>query len=197
MQIFNALQIVKQLLRLKLTTAQVIVDATAGNGHDTLYLAEQSLPTAQVFAFDVQAEAVEQTKLRLQAAGLIHKAKVINANHNQLTAYVQEPIDIALFNLGYLPGTDHRVTTTSVTTLAAVQQTLRSLARQGILVLVVYPGHAEGKQEAETLAVYLPQLPSSTYTVSCWKMINHSERAPFVYIVEKVRSEVREGITSR
>src|SRR3954454_12453143 len=63
------------ILSERLRPGDLVVDATAGNGHDTLFLAERVLPGGRVFAFDVQTEAIDATRVRVAN----HKSK--NLNH--------------------------------------------------------------------------------------------------------------------
>ena len=46
------------------------VDATVGNGHDTLFLARRVAPRGRVFGFDIQPAALAGARRRLAAAGL-------------------------------------------------------------------------------------------------------------------------------
>ena len=61
----NSIQLAHCLLKYRLNEAKIIVDATAGNGNDTLFLAQNALNNAQIYAFDIQKEAIENTKALL------------------------------------------------------------------------------------------------------------------------------------
>jgi hypothetical protein len=100
---------------------------------------------------------------------------------------VAEDIDLAMFNLGYLPGEGHNVTTKVESTREALRQVLAKLSLNGVCVLVVYPGHEAGEQEAAMLEDYLSALVKQDYTVGCYRLLNHSRTAPYAYVVEKVR----------
>lgn len=183
--ISSAIQAAHHILQPCLKRALVLVDATAGNGSDTLFLAEHSLPEAKVYAFDVQAEALAQAKeLTLAYADKIH---FLLAGHQCVDEYIKDDIDAAIFNLGYLPGGDHQMTTRAETTLAAVEKFLQKLSLQGCLIIVAYPGHSEGAREKELLSAWLEQLPSRQFTAGCYQLINHKAGAPLCYIIEKVR----------
>lgn len=80
-----------------------IVDGTMGNGYDTEWLAGLAGKDGHVFGFDIQPEAVERTRTRLEAAGLLERATLICDGHQKLAEYVKEPLDAAVFNLGWLP----------------------------------------------------------------------------------------------
>ena len=181
----NAIEMAQLVLRRVLPEARILVDATAGNGNDTLFLAENSPQEAKIYAFDIQPRAIADTEKR--TAAYKDRIQYVLDSHERLGTVVHEPIDAIIFNLGYLPGGDHHVTTDAMSTLAAVQAAVEKLALHGVLVVVVYPGHPAGQAESEALAEYMPALPCGTFTVGCYRMVNHEEGAPFLYIVEKVR----------
>lgn len=181
----NVLNLVKQAILPALEQAMVIVDATAGNGNDTLFLAEHSSEQAKIYAFDIQQAALVHT--REKTAAYAARIEYVLRSHAELAAVVKEEIDVAMFNLGYLPGEEHDVTTKKESTRSAVEQVLNKLSLNGICIIVVYPGHEEGALEAVMLEDFLCSLPQKTYTVGCYRLINHSIKSPYAYIIEKVR----------
>lgn len=185
------------LLRDRLAAARVAVDATCGNGHDTLYLARYSPAAAVVWAFDIQQEALAAAAARLEADGLAAKVSLVGACHSHLGRYVSGPVDVAMFNLGYRPGGDHAVTTTTPTTLAALRQALDLLAAGGLVSVVAYPGHAAGREENAAVAEYLAALPAKEFSAVRWQALNQKGEPPVLYIVEKTGSGEHEGLTSR
>jgi len=54
MKLQRVLQYAQQLLKATVEEGDTVVDATAGNGHDTLFLAQLVGDSGQVYAFDVQ-----------------------------------------------------------------------------------------------------------------------------------------------
>ncbi|MBR1820121.1 MAG: methyltransferase domain-containing protein [Clostridia bacterium] len=127
------------------------VDATMGNGKDALWLCERVGPEGKVYAFDVQAEAVSRTRSLLEAAGVAERATLFNEGHQRMAALVPEPVDVVMFNLGWLPGAGHGVTTLTRTTLQAADAALSILKPEGLLTICVYPGHDEGARELAAL----------------------------------------------
>ena len=136
----------------------VAVDATMGNGNDTAFLAGLA---KKVYAFDVQEQALEKTCQRLLDLE-IENAELILDGHENLDRYVTEPIRAAIFNLGYLPGGDHHITTEAASTLKALQAVLDKLNVNGILVVVVYAGHPAGQEESEALESIWPDFPADS-----------------------------------
>lgn len=192
MKPLTAVKMAHTILQFKLETAERIIDATAGNGNDTLFLARYSLPNTVIQAFDIQPAALSKTRLLLETHGVLHKVNCILDSHANMLKYNNQPVDIIMFNLGYLPGAQHRLTTTTETTLAAVQAGMGLLAVGGIMTIAAYPGHQEGQRELEALHSYLEDLPQSDFTVGNWRMVNQINRPPVLYIIEKLRGDVNE-----
>ncbi len=162
-----------------------MIDATAGNGYDTLFLARLVGPTGHVYAFDVQAEALETTALKLREADLDPQTQLIHAGHENLAAHVSEPVQAILFNLGYLPGSDKSIITRPETTLAALQHGLTLLAPGGILTLVLYPGHKGGAPEASAVLHFCQNLDPTMIRAVRQDTLNAENSAPFTIGLER------------
>lgn len=188
LQVFSILNITRYLLVNKLKTATNIVDATAGNGRDTLFLAQNSSADATIWAFDIQEAALHKTKQLLIDHQLISKVQLILDSHIHIGRHITGSIDLAMFNLGYLPGASHEITTNYLSTIEAVQQVLDILNVGGVISIVAYPGHAEGCQENDALQRFFLELPANIFTVNQWQIINHVNSPPVFYLIEKVRS---------
>ncbi|PKM83992.1 MAG: SAM-dependent methyltransferase, partial [Firmicutes bacterium HGW-Firmicutes-13] len=92
------------------------VDATAGNGYDTVFLAKLVGEKGKVFSFDIQDQAIAKTKENLLKNELLDRVQLIQDGHENMTSYVNDRISAVMFNLGYLPGSDHQVVTKPQTT---------------------------------------------------------------------------------
>jgi hypothetical protein len=193
----KAVDVAHRLLADRLSTALVAVDATCGNGHDTLFLASRSPAEAAIWAFDIQPAALAVTADKLAAAGLAGKVRLIEACHSRLGEHIAGPIDVAILNLGYLPGGDHAATTLAATTLGALGQILERLVPGGLVAVVAYPGHPAGFAENEAVAEYLAALPPRQFAVASWQALGRLGRPPVLYIVEKAGSGEHESFTSR
>lgn len=144
-----------------------VVDATAGGGVDTLFLARLAGPGGRVFAFDVQAAALARTRRRLDEAAAagerLAEAELVLAGHERMAERI--PADLhgrvaaVMFNLGYLPGAEETVITLTETTLAALEAALALLRPGGVLTIVVYPGHAGGDAEAVAVVAWAAAVP--------------------------------------
>lgn len=189
MVVVNAVQMAHNFILDRLKTATLVIDATAGNGKDTLFLAKNSPPTTTIIAFDVQPQAIENTELLLKQHGYSHKVQLIVDSHDNLANYNNQPIDIAMFNLGYLPGGDHTLSTCPDTTIQAISQTLQLLTVGGLITVATYPGYEHGEREYQAVHQYLTGLKQQTFTVACWTMVNQTNSPPILYVIEKKRSE--------
>lgn len=182
----RATDMAQLLLRQRLKEGDIVVDATVGNGHDTLFLADQVGPSGQVIGFDVQKAALEYTAARLDERSHV---RLVHAGHEMLTAHLDDQtvkLAAVMFNLGYLPGADRTVMTGSETTLAAVQQALALLRVGGLITLVLYPGHAGGAEEARNVLAFAHDLEDG-FAVSRFQRINSRKPAPDLLVMERRR----------
>lgn len=162
------------------------VDATLGNGHDTLWLCGLVGETGHVYGFDVQAEAVERSRARLAEAGVENRAALILDGHQNMRSYVDaQSADVVMFNLGWLPGAAHGVTTQTATTLQAVNAALEVLKEEGLLTICVYPGHEEGAREREALLDWAKNLDEREYDTMLRCYLNQSGDPPLLIAVKK------------
>ncbi|XEQ93073.1 hypothetical protein SCACP_19250 [Sporomusa carbonis] len=189
MVIANAVTMAHRLIISKLANARLVVDATAGNGKDTLFLAENIPHDAAVWAFDIQQQAIIKSQELLKKHGLEHKVKFILASHATIMSYISQPIDVAMFNLGYLPGGNHSINTRPEVTVEAITQILYLLNIGGIVTIVAYPGYEQGRLECQAVRKYLGSLNQKLFAVACWAMVNQKNNPPVLYIIEKIRSE--------
>lgn len=136
-----------------------VIDATAGNGYDTLTLARLVGPKGRVFAFDIQSEAFQQTDHRLRTAGQQSQVSLINADHSKLRDYIpsnaHSKISLICFNLGYLPGGNHSLTTHPQSTIAALNAAASIIAPNGAISLIAYRGHIGAMAEYEAICSFI------------------------------------------
>lgn len=181
---FQLLDIAKFFLnQAKINTDGVLADFTMGNGHDTLYLCSL-VPNGIVYAFDIQEQALINTKARLDEAKVTANTLLVCDSHSNAKNYIDGEIDAGMFNLGYRPGGDKSIHTMHESTLVAVKDAVNMLKKGGILVISVYPGHKEGKTEGDMLLEMLSEYDKKLYSVACFHLVN-SPDAPFVIAIEK------------
>ncbi|WP_029743338.1 tRNA (mnm(5)s(2)U34)-methyltransferase [Streptococcus suis] len=166
-----------------LTPEDLAVDATMGNGHDTLFLAQRA---GKVVAFDIQEQALTTTAEKLEKAGLTN-AKLVLTGHENLDQYVEE-CKAAIFNLGYLPSADKSVITLPATTLQAIEKVLDRLVVGGRLAIMVYYGHEGGALEKDAVLDFISQLDQTVFTAMLYKPLNQVNTPPFLVMVERLKS---------
>ncbi len=192
----NAVPMAHQFIRPKLATASLVVDATAGNGKDTLFLAENSAATTAVWVFDIQQQALTKTEMLLSRHKLTDKVRLVLDSHANIADYIDQPVDAVMFNLGYLPGGDQAINTSPATTILAITQSLQLLAVGGVITIAAYPGYEHGRLECHAVHEYLTRLSQKDFTIACWSMVNQKNNPPVLYVIEKIRGEQLEGSTS-
>ncbi len=183
----NQTQLAHLLIAEFLDPTDTAIDATCGNGQDTLFLAEH-LPYGKVIAFDIQEKALERTLEKLTEAHLKSRAQLCHASHAQFPEWIQpHTIDLFVYNLGYLPGADKKLSTQSATTLQSLTHALTLLAPDGAISLMLYPGHSEGEKEAQDVLNWASQLPSNKYQVNYMKLQNR-KLAPELLWIKKTQT---------
>lgn len=187
MKLQRVLQYAKFLLTQSIENGEIAVDGTAGNGHDTLFLAEIVGENGHVYSFDIQQDAVNATIDRLKENGFESRATVILDGHQHVKKYISEEIAGAVFNLGYLPGADHEIITKGETTIQAIEGLLSLLKVNGIIVLVIYHGHEGGKAERDAILNYVSNLPQKYVHVLKYEFLNQKNDPPFIVAIEKFR----------
>ncbi len=172
----------------------IVVDATMGNGHDTERLAQLVGETGHVYAFDVQKQAVQNTRERLEKAGLSTRATLYLESHEHLAERVPAPVRVVMFNLGWLPGGDKSITTHLASTQKAIEGALSVLAPMGVLCMCVYPGHDEGRRELAHLKEYFASLDPRRFNCLMQTFVNAGEGAPRCFIIQKQQCKVEQSI---
>ena len=178
-------ELAHDLLMPVLVSASAAVDATAGNGLDTLFMARILPPEASLYAFDIQKSAIEKTAALLQKHQLLDRVVLLQQGHEEMDSMITGPLDAVIFNLGYLPNGDHAIVTNAETTIKALQAAMNKLVAGGRIAVTVYPGHPEGYKEKETLENWLADFRQIDFKVLQLKLINAAEDSPFIILIEK------------
>jgi SAM-dependent methyltransferase len=172
-------------MRLFLQKGDRAVDATCGNGSDTLLMAGLVGDNGRVWAFDIQQAAIDQTARRLAESGTAGRVELICAGHETLPAHVPPGISLVLFNLGYLPGGDRSIITRPESTEPALEMALERLKAGGVLAVTVYPGHDGGERERLALDSWAVRLDARSF--HAWRMgqTNIPPDAPYFMLIQK------------
>ena len=159
----------------------VAVDGTCGRGKDTLWLSEHF---RKVYAFDIQKDAIESTRELLGKAGRSNVV-LIRDSHEKIKAYVGENPRVIVFNLGYLPGGEKKITTRLSSTLPALQASLDILAVNGLISITMYQGHQEGYDERKEILRWAAALDSAVWHCVHTNMLNQTARPSEILWITK------------
>lgn len=156
----------------------VAIDMTLGKGNDSLFLADYF---KKVYAFDIQKEAIEISKEELAD---YQNVELIEASHEFFDSYINDSVKLFIYNLGYLPGFSENITTTVASTIKSLEKAILYLEKKGIIIIVVYPGHSQGKEEADAIDDFIVNLGKENFKVSRYQIIS-SDNAPYVVCIHK------------
>lgn len=158
----------------------IAMDGTLGNGHDLEFLNSQE-NIGTIYGFDIQKEALENSKKRVSLTQ--KQIYYIQDSHHHLDHYIKDEIDLAIFNLGYLPGGDKSIVTKVQTTLQAIEKTIIKLSKGGMILIMTYPGHKEGEKEHEAIRQYLSSLRSKHLSVLQLCVNNVASPCPNCFLI--------------
>ncbi len=184
-KIINTISISRDMFKAHIRDGDVVLDATVGNGNDTLDLARLVGSKGKVYGFDIQDMAIKNTKKLLTKNNQLENVILINDNHINIDKYIDEPLNLAIYNLGYLPKGDKNLKTDASSTVISVSKALDLLKKNGILIITSYIGHPGGLEEKEALEQMLISLNQKEYNVLKNEFINQQNFPPLLYIVEK------------
>ena len=181
--------------------APIAVDGTAGNGHDTLFLASSVGSEGRVWAFDIQAEALEAASRRLAGVDavrggsvaescLLDRVSFVHAGHETLAEVLPEKargnVWGAMFNLGFLPGSDRLVITNPATTIAALEALVLYVPCGGVVSVHGYMGHDGGAMEAGIVSSWFEERLWDDWRVARYSFVNKKHNQEVLFLAERV-----------
>ena len=181
----SARWIASDVLHQVVQPGDTVIDATLGNGYDTVMLAELVGPEGHVYGFDIQPDAVTRTAERLQEHRLLERCTLFSHGHQHIADEVHTPVRAAVFNLGWLPGGDKSITTLWDTTRTAVEAALALLVAGGVCTICAYPGHQAGDEERHALINWLSALRPQEFNVLHHRFLNAGVGAPECFVIQK------------
>lgn len=172
-----------------ISKGDIVIDATMGNGYDTMYLAEKVGEEGFVYAFDVQEEAIKSTSKKIEKGGYIDRVKLILDGHENMNKYIKEEVSCVLFNLGYLPRAKHSIITKPDTTLKAIKLSLKMLKENGVISIAIYTGHDGGQEERDCIYNLINNLSQDEFNVLESRFLNQVNNPPQLILIEKKKSQ--------
>ena len=197
------------------TPGSLVVDATAGNGNDTLFLAGLVGPTGLVLAFDIQPDALQNTRTALEKANLAAQVRLFLTGHENIAACLQSnavpptvgrlaasltaqslsdpalslfakpQVSAAMFNLGFLPGSKKDIATRPSTTLAALIGLLPAMRPGAVLSIHCYSGHDGGLEESKAVLDWTARQPEERWRVYRYETLNKKRGAENLILMER------------
>ena len=185
------------LLSLAVRAGDTAIDATCGNGWDSLYLGRLvglggQAAAGRLVCIDLQQEALAATRGRLEAEfgqGVVSsRIELVLGSHAELPhAAEKESVAALCYNLGYLPGGgDKTVTTQAESTLQSLRLATSSgmIRRDGLITVMAYR-HAPA--EEEQVRAFLHQLSFREWDVSYHRGLHGGgeTQGPVLYSVRR------------
>jgi len=216
----NLLELAHASIQRAVTPGSLVIDATAGNGHDTLFLARLAGPTGLVLAFDIQPEALEKTREALEQARLAERVRLFLTGHENIAHCLQgnamppstgqlaasltaktppDPalyltakpqVRAAMFNLGFLPNSEKEIATRPSTTLAALIGLLPAMLPGAVLSIHCYSGHDGGKEESKAVLDWAVRQPEEAWRVYRYETLNKNRGPENLILMERLSAYV-------
>lgn len=179
------LTIAKDYWRAHLKKSDLAIDATCGNGHDTLFLSD----LCSVIGLDIQTTAIQNTEALLarhQKKAILHRLP-----HEKIDILpLPYPPSLIVYNLGYLPRGNKSITTETAKTLKSVKKSIDMLTANGALSITCYPGHDEGLREEKALEDWAASLPSDRWLVCQHKWINRTRAPSLIWVQQTLKNSL-------
>lgn len=182
----NSLGQSHEYIKMFVKNGDTVVDATCGNGNDTVFLAKLVGEEGRVYSFDIQDRAIENTKKKLEENNLSDRVVIIKDGHQNMDRYIAGNVKAVMFNLGYLPGGEHSLATKPQTTIQAIEKSTELMAIGGIISIVIYYGGDSGFDEKEKVLEFLHSLDQKKYIVMMTSFINQANCPPILVCVERI-----------
>lgn len=186
--IVKATSFVHYILGGRIKKGDVVIDATMGNGNDTLFLARLVGPEGSVFSFDIQQIALDRTLKKIIDNKLDdYNIRLINDSHENIEDYPINTVDAAMFNLGYLPQGDCSIITRTGSTIKGIKSVLKLLKSRGIISIIIYYGHEGGIDEKQQVLSFVRDLSNKDFVVMDCCYANQSNDPPIIIFIEKTK----------
>ena len=183
----NPIDLAHIIWKLHLPSNPLIIDATVGNGQDTLFLADLANNlNGQLIGIDIQKQAIDSTQSKLiEHPSLLRRVQLFHQSHATFPSMINpESVDLIVYNLGYLPGADKSITTLSSSTIESVRNGLNLIKAGGIISITCYPGHEEGFHEYNALIAYTQTFDKKIYGITKHEWVNRKS-SPILLLIQK------------
>lgn len=180
----NAVKMAQRIIEQVVNEDDSVIDATCGNGNDTLFLA-RLVPNGQVLAFDKAEQAITNTTRLLSNEGVLDRVELHHRDFQDIPLVVESPVKAIMFNLGYLPGGTRDTVTCAIDSKKAVLGAVPLLKTGGVLTIVCYEGHPGGQEEADGIRLLMADLDQRVYESMEMRFLNQVNKPPVLIAVYK------------
>jgi len=182
---YKTVEMAKHFAKNHILSGDICIDATCGNGSDTLFLSESAGESGIVFSFEIQEEVLEKTKKSLEDKAVFANIQYIGKSHIYMDEFAKpESISCIMFNLGWLPGGNHNIKTMTESTISALEKSLALIKPGGIISICLYCGEEMGYGEKNTVLDFAKNL-GSPYDVIYVDYLNKHDPPANLFIVKK------------
>ncbi|CAM6101953.1 unnamed protein product [Calypogeia fissa] len=188
----RATSIAHKVWRSVVRQGDTVIDATCGNGFDTLMLAKlvlQKGAAGYVIGLDLQQSALDNTSALLDRelnSSQKENVSLLQLCHSQLDKIVDEnSVRLVAFNLGYQPGGDKNIITRADITVKAVDAAVKVLERQGLISITSYVGHPGGREEHDAVREFVAGLPAQDWVCSHLESVNRPLCPHLMFLLKK------------
>lgn len=175
----NHLKMAHLLMEAVIREGDHVVDMTLGNGHDLRKLLSLCGPCGKVTGFDIAAQAI-QNCTKVVGEFPDHTVDLRHTSHEHCEDLA--PFTFAVYNLGYLPGSDKTITTRAESTLRSLTRLLPKLEPNGLICITAYRAHDQNK-ESDALRNWLAD--RKDLRVRSWQILPDDGHSPILYAVER------------
>lgn len=162
-------------------SGKIAIDATVGNGHDTLKLLEVVGEDGFVYGFDIQDQAINNAKELI--GDKFKNYKLFLKSHEYID--IIDSCDLVVYNLGYMPGSSKEITTLASSTITSIDKATKILNKGGVMIVVSYVGHKNSFEERKEVEQFLKNLNQKSFKVEKREFLNQVNNPPIVYLIEK------------
>ena len=162
------------------------IDMTVGNGHDIYNIAKIVGSNSILYGFDINPIAIENTNKKLKKIDNI-EINIIEDSHDNILKFVNEEIDLVIYNLGYLPLGDKSITTNFATVIKSINIVMGKLKTNGIILITFYPGHKNGMLESVYIEQFLSRINQKNFNILRYNFINQINDPPYVIVIERLK----------
>lgn len=180
----NILDFSKYIIKNNCREDNICIDFTMGNGYDSLFLSIL-VPKGFVYSFDIQKQAIENTKKLFLEKGMYNNIEFIEDGHENFDKYVKN-FNIGIYNLGYLPKGNKNITTKKETTIESIKKSIYLLEKKGIICITIYRGHGEGFLEGIEIEKFIKNISKEKYEIYRYENIKN-DITPYVIIIKRNR----------